>query len=151
MKKTCTFCGHSELYGKTSEIIDKLSVVVDNLIKEGFNSFFVGHYGAFDRIAASVCLNAKTKHNEIAVNLVLPYYKAKISREEKEEYSSFDSVIVPSIENTPYKYRIIKANRYMVDRSDVVVAYVTSTIGGAAKTLDYSYKKKKRIILVNKI
>jgi len=30
----------------------------------------------------------------------------------------------------------------------VVIAYVTSQIGGAAKTLDYARRKKKRIILL---
>lgn len=40
--------------------------------------------------------------------------------------------------------------KYMVDRAETVIAYVNTPIGGAAKTLAYAKRKKKRIFyLVN--
>ena len=62
----------------------------------------------------------------------------------------FDDVIVPALEDVPYQYRIVRANEYMVDRAETVIAYVNTPIGGAAKTLAYAKRKKKRIFyLVN--
>lgn len=37
-------------------------------------------------------------------------------------------------------------NRYMVDRSDIVVFYVSHTSGGAYQTMQYAKKKEKTII-----
>ena len=39
-----------------------------------------------------------------------------------------------------------RRNEWMVRRSDVIVAYVLHSWGGAAKTLDYARKKKKIIL-----
>ncbi len=147
MEKLCTFCGHSKIYNSADAIKNQLIETVWRLIEvEHFNYFLIGNYGAFDRMAATVCLEAKRKYPDIAVSLVLPYYRPHIDEYDKAWYQRFDSVITPELEKTPHQYRIIKANQYMVDSADVVIAYVTSQIGGAAKTLEYAHRKKKRII-----
>lgn len=75
----------------------------------------------------------------------MPYYRPHLDDFTKELYNRFDYVITPEFEETPHKYRIIKANEYMVDRADTVIAYVKYD-GGAAKTLVYAQKHKKQII-----
>ena len=54
----------------------------------------------------------------------------------------------PALESTPYRYRIVRANEYMINCADVVIAYVRSPTGGAARTLAYAKRKKQRIICV---
>ena len=150
MANVCTFCGHSKIYGNTDSIKSKLQDTIQHLIEvEHFNYFLIGNYGAFDRMAAVDCLEAKKLHPHITVSLVIPYYRPHIDDYDKAWRNRFDSVIFPELEETPYQYRIIKANQYLVDSADVVIAYVTSQIGGAAKTLNYAQRKKKRIILLN--
>ena len=73
---------------------------------------------------------------------------AQLDSYEKEYRARFDDVIVPALEDVPYQYRIVRANEYMVDRADTIVAYVNTPIGGAAKTLAYAERKKKRIIRI---
>ena len=107
--------------------------------------FTVGNYGDFDSIAASVCLTLKKKFPRVSVNLVIPYYRPHLDEYEKERYARFDSVITPGLEETPHRYRIAKANEYMVDQADTVIAYVKYD-GGAAKTLAYAKRHKKQII-----
>jgi len=130
---TVCFCGHSKLYGSYDSIKAKCYKAVQSLILEGADSFLVGDYGDFDALAASVCL-ALRKECPIEVCLVLPYYKPHIDEYTKQRYDKFSSVITPPLESTPPRYRIVKANQYMVDQSDIVVAYVRSS-GGAAKNL----------------
>lgn len=143
---TCIFCGHSRLYGQTDLVKEKCLTFVEKLIVSGITDcFLIGNYGDFDSIAASVCLTLKRKYPQISVNLVLPYYRPHLDEYDKERYARYDSVITPELEETPHRYRIIKANEYMVDQADTVIAFVRYD-GGAAKTLAYAQRRKKQII-----
>lgn len=147
---TVCFCGYSKLYSKYGLVKEKCYEVVKNQILEGADSFLVGDYGDFDAIAASVCLALKKEYPKIEVCLVLPYYRPHIDDYTQQRYNRFDSIITPPLEDTPYRYRIIKANEYMVDQADTVMAYVRSS-GGAAKTTEYALKRDKNVInLANK-
>lgn len=142
----CTFCGHSRLYGQTDVVKEKCLTVIEKLIVSGIaDCFLIGNYGDFDGIASSVCLTLKKKYPQISVNLVLPYYRPHLDEYDKERYARYDSVITPELEVTPHRYRIIKANEYMVDQADTVIAFVKYD-GGAAKTLAYAKRHKKQII-----
>ena len=146
--RVCTFCGHSKIYSPYEDIKAATQQIVSGLIQDGYDCFLVGNYGQFDRLAASVCLILKREYPSIRVNLVVPYYQPQLDSYEKEYHARFDDIIVPALESTPYQYRIVRANEYMVDRADTIVAYVNASIGGAAKTLAYAERKKKRIIHV---
>lgn len=147
--KTCTFCGHGKIYDPYEKIMTATQQIVSDLIrKEGYNCFFVGNYGQFDRLAASVCLLLRQVYPSIRVILVVPYYQPKLDECERDYRIRFDDVIVPALENTPYPYRIVRANAYMVDCADTLIAYVNTPTGGAAKTLAYAKQKKKRIIRI---
>ena len=95
-----------------------LNNVCIQLIDDGASEFFLGGYGAFDRLCADVLRGLKGRFRHIRLVLVLPY---------------LDSAI-------------LRRNEWMVRRSDVIVAYVLHSWGGAAKTLDYARKKKKIIL-----
>ena len=142
---TVCFCGHSRLYSKHDLIKEKCYEVVKNQVLEGTDSFLVGDYGDFDSLVASVCLTLKKEYPHIEVCLVLPYYRPHIDDYTQQRYNRFDSIITPPLEDTPYRYRIVKANQYIVDQADTVIAYVRSS-GGAAKTMEYALKKDKNVI-----
>lgn len=142
---TVCFCGHSKLYSNYDSIRAKCLEIVRGLIAKGADSFLIGDYGDFDSLAASVCLALKKDYPNIEVCLVLPYYRPYIDDYTQQRYNRFDSIITPPPEDTPYRYRIVKANQYMVDQADIVIAYVR-TSGGAAKTMEYAIRKAKNII-----
>ncbi len=142
---TVCFCGHSKLYGNYDNIKTKCFEIVLEQVIKGADSFLIGNYGDFDTLAAAVCLALKKEYPRIEVCLVLPYYRPHIDDYTQQHYNRFDSVITPPLEDTPYRYRIVKANQYIIDQSDTVIAYVQSS-GGAAKTMQYAKRKKKQII-----
>ena len=72
--------------------------------------------------------------------LVLPYLNSTI------DTSGYDYTVYPPLESVPPRFAISKRNQWMVEQVDVVVAYVTHSWGGAAQTLDYARRKKKRIL-----
>ena len=65
--------------------------------------------------------------------------------------SSYDSTVYPPLETVPRRFAISHRNRWMVEASDVVVAYVLHDWGGAATTLRYAKQKDRRIILYSEL
>ena len=61
---TVTFCGHAQI--SQSEKIEKwLYDVTQKLIEQGATTFYLGGYGAFDSLAASVLRMQKKQHPQI--------------------------------------------------------------------------------------
>ena len=134
-----TFCGHREV--KEPEKVRKwLYETVEGLIMDGADCFYLGGYGQFDSMAASVVQELKQRYPHIRSVLVLPYL------DRKYEMSGYDETIYPPLENMPRRYAISKRNEYMVDNADVVVAYVVYGFGGAWRTLKFAERKQKRIV-----
>ena len=134
-----TFCGHRELYDE-KEVKVWLERVTENLIVNGAEKFYLGGYGAFDRLAASVLAEQKKRYPQIELVLILPYLNRR------KDISPCDSSLYPPLESVPKKLAIVRRNRWMVDQADVVVSYVLHSWGGTATTLEYAKQKKKRII-----
>ena len=136
---TVTFCGHSTVY--PMETVEAwLRETVAALILRGAEKFYLGGYGTFDQMAAAAVWEQKAQHPNIASVLVLPYLDRKVISEH------YDYTTYPPLESVPKRFAISRRNRWMVDNSDVLVAYVTREWGGAATTLKYAERKKKEII-----
>ena len=70
--KTCFFIGHRET---DERILPTLIQEVEQHITEyGVTEFVVGHYGGFDRLAAHAVKEAKQRHPEVTLTLLLPYH-----------------------------------------------------------------------------
>ena len=135
-----TFCGHKELYDVDGSVRIWLTNTVENLIQRGADLFYLGGYGGFDRLAASVVWELKQNYPKIQSVLVLPYLDRKV------DATCYDGTTYPPLEHVPRRFAILKRNEWAVDESDVLVAYVLYDWGGAVKTLDYAIRKKKVII-----
>lgn len=135
-----TFCGHSQLE-EPEKIKVWLKKIIEDLIKQGAKTFYLGGYGQFDVMAASVLYKMKKQHCNIEIILVLAY------PDKKYDASIYDSSIYPPLENIPRRYAILKRNEYMIDISDIVISYVKYNYGGAYTTLKYARRKNKQIIL----
>ena len=134
-----TFCGHGEI--AHAETVKKwLREVLAGLISDGAEIYYLGGYGAFDRLAAAVLREQKQQQQNLQLVLVLPYLNSKM------DTAGYDYTIYPPLESVPPRFAISKRNQWMVAVSDVVVAYVTHGWGGAAKTLEYA--KRKHMIVI---
>lgn len=58
----------------------------------------------------------------------------------------YDDSVYPPLENTPLRFAIVKRNQWMIDNSQLIVAYVKYSWGGATKAVTYAKKKNKQII-----
>ena len=136
---TVAYCGHAQI--SQSEKIEKwLYDVTQKLIEQGATTFYLGGYGAFDSLAASVLREQKKRYSQIELVLVLAYLNTG------RDTSGYDNTVYPPLETVPRRFAISHRNRWMVESADVVVAYVLHDWGGAATTLRCAKQKKKQII-----
>ena len=134
-----TFCGHSKIVDKEA-VRERLTSEICNLLSSGYTTFYLGGYGDFDLMAASVLREMKDSYPNMDRVLVLPYL------DRKYDEKLYDSTVYPPLENVPKRFAISKRNEWMVEQADVVIAYVTHDWGGAVKTLEYAVRKKSQII-----
>lgn len=136
---TVTFCGHRHC-PDSPELRSWLVSCVESLIAEGADRFYLGGYGDFDHIAASVVWKLKDKYPHIESVLVLAYLGREVNADK------YDRTMYPPIESAPKRFAITARNRWMVANSDVLVAYIVLDNGGAADTRRYAKRKEKRIL-----
>ena len=91
----------------------KRQVVEQHILEYGVTEFIVGHYGGFDRLAASAVKEAKRFYPEVKLTLLLSYHPAERPIPTPD---GFDGTFYPpGMESVPRKIAIVRANRYVVD------------------------------------
>ena len=136
-----TFCGHSQI-GNPEKVQKDLEAAIHSVLSRGATRFYLGGYGDFDQLSAKVLYRLKRGHDEIDSVLVLPYLDKKV------DLTLYTRTCYPPIEHVPRRFAIARRNRWMVDASDAVIAYVQHDWGGAYQTLSYAEHKGKTIILL---
>ena len=140
MGASCFFIGHRETGG---DVVPALTEAVERHITDyGVTDFYVGHYGGFDRLAAQAVKEARERHPEIRLTLVLPYHPAirPISTPK-----GFDGTFYPwEDEKSPKRLAIIKTNQKMVDTCDYLITYAYHFLGGTGQIVEYARKREKR-------
>ena len=143
-----TFLGHSSLY-VTDKLRNELYHTIKKIIHQGDSvSFYCGGYGDFDNLCARICRSIKKESPFCEIFFITPYITESQQRKIKElmDEKLYDDVIYPPLENIPPRIAIIKRNEWMIQKADVIIAYVKHTYGGAYKALQYAKKKKKPLI-----
>ena len=140
-----TFCGHSNYLFGDDVKVELKSILINETRKNPTCKFYLGGYGDFDGLCLRMLREIKKDFPDIELIFITPYLDKSYSKLELAKYY-YDDVIFPPIENIPRKFAISKRNEWMVNEADLVIAFVTYSWGGAAKTLEYSKRKKKRII-----
>ena len=134
--KSCFFIGHREAPESLAEI---LAESIERHISEyGVNEFVVGGYGAFDRMSVRQLALAKKRHPEINIMLLTPYHPS-----ERKVYlpKGFEVTFYPpGMERVPKRLAIVRANRYMIEHSDCLIAYVWHAASNARELLEYAQK-----------
>lgn len=140
MAGTCFFIGHRD----TAESMKPaLSQAINHLIAEhGVTEFMVGHYGAFDRLAARSVIDAKAQYPGISLTLLLSYYPVQHQVTLPDGFDG--SFYPPGMESVPNRLAIVRANRFAVDCSQYLIACVWHPASNAYELLRYAEKRALR-------
>ena len=141
-EQTVTFFGHRDT---PKEIEPTLrSTLIDLIENKNVNVFYVGNHGNFDAMVRRQ-LEDLSKTYPIKYYVVLAYMPSK--NDEPDEHS----ILPEGIETVPRRFAINYRNKWMLNKSDIVVTYVTRKFGGAWEFKQMAEKQRKVTIDLNKL
>lgn len=146
-----TFCGHAQFI-KTEESETKILDFLEDRVGDSRAEVYLGGYGSFDDFAYDCCKKYKQTHPKMSLVFITPYMTMEYQKSHLDyQRTRYDDIIYPEIENKPLKFAITYRNRWMVDKADLVVAFVEHAWGGAYATYKYAKRKGKFIFNIGKI
>ena len=142
----CTFFRHSMV---PKEIEPTLrSTLIDLIENKDVKMFYVGNHGQFDGMVHRTLCELSSLY-PISYNVVLAYMPQKRDNSDMTYYS--DTILPDGVETVPKRFAISYRNKWMIQKSDYVVTYVTHDLGsGAAQFKKIAEKKRKKVIELSK-
>ena len=116
-----------------------IQVVEKHISEYGVTEFVVGGYGGFDHLAARAVILLKKQYPQITLSLLIPYHPAERPIETPAGFNN--TYYPPGMEKVPRKLAIVRANRYMVDHVDYLIAYVWHPASNARDLVEYAEKR----------
>ena len=145
-------------YGEWKEhkkYLAEITRQIEKLIGSGYTYFISGGAIGVDMDFAEAVLQAKKHHKNVVLEIAVPCRNQdlKWSKDDKKRYveilKSADHVNILS-ENYTY-FCMQKRNEYMVNKSDLVIAFWNGEeSGGTWNTINYAKRKSKQL-LINKL
>lgn len=131
--------------------VEELEKEINLLIEKGCKYFFVGMALGFDSICFEILYKIK-QEKDVKIIACLPCKEQDSlwNSVQKEVYrknlKKADEIVIMSDEYDNACMQ--KRNRYMVDNSAYLIAYLYRSSGGAYNTVKYAIENKKEIIYI---
>ncbi len=140
-----TFCGHAHFF-KSEEYEQQIFAFLEEKVGDQPADMYLGGYGSFDSFAYDCCKKYKETHPNVSLIFVTPYLTVEYQKNHLNyQQARYDSILYPEIEDKPPRFAISYRNKYMVEKADYVVAYVSHDCGGAYTTYKHAKRKGKEI------
>jgi uncharacterized phage-like protein YoqJ len=145
------FTGHRDIDASAACFIPSaLKNVLREAIARGAYRFLAGGAMGFDTIAALCVLELKNEFPHIKLELVLPC-RNQAQRWNELNRSVYDMIFeradrVEYLHETYTPSCMHDRNRRLVDKADLVVAYLVHSGGGTAYTVAYALKQDKELL-----
>ncbi len=141
-----TFCGHSD-YIQTAEDERRMLSLLEEKIGDRHAELYLGGYGSFDEFARKCGRRYQATHPNTRLIFVTPYITENYQKNHLQAQKDlYDDILYPSLESVPKRFAISHRNRWMVERADLVIAYIAHAFGGAYQTYRHAGKKNKEIV-----
>ena len=134
----------------------------NNLYKEifqayslGVKTFISGMAMGFDIIAAETVLSLRNAKPDVRLVCAIPF-KAQ-AKDFPDDWQQRYNDILNTADDIIYVCEdynrgcYFKRNKYMVDNSDIVITWFDGRTGGTANTIEYAFRKGRRVININGI
>ena len=145
------FTGHRELEeAELPGLRQALELTLEAAWAQGYRYFYNGGALGFDLMAAEAVLACKRRHQEIALEIVVPHAHQTSGWPEVERcrYERLRYMADRVEQLSPLYYRgcYHVRNRYMVDRSGLCLCYFNHMRGGTAYTVAYAAREGVRLV-----
>ncbi len=149
--KSVCFSGHRQIPEEDYEMIyQKLLQTVKYLSDNGYTEFYAGGAYGFDMMAELAVLQTKRIFPDIHLHLVIPFRGHDRAWQDSDRrvfakiLQKADSAEFLYPKYTRWSYA--ERNKKMVDKSSVLVYYLTKQTGGTRHTLSYASANDLRLI-----
>ena len=131
----------------------KLTEQIELLIQSGIILFVCGMAQGADTYFVESVLSLKEKYPHIQIEGAIPYFGQADSWSEKERIRYEKNLALIDyktvVSDKPSRFAPLKRNRYMVDKSSVLLSINYDKLGGSAYTEQYAMSKGVKIIKIN--
>ena len=168
--KECICCGFGH-WVMLMDIEKPLRETLERLAKvRGVRLFYTGWMGELDELFARTVRSMKRDFPSLRLVLVMPYLTQKIAIGKSHPGAAYggqiaratfdgpgrgwheglyDEILIPAkLDGIHPKAAIGLRNRWMVDRSDIVIAALHRDFGGAAEAVRYAEKRGKEVVRI---
>ena len=134
---TVTFFGHRDA---PKEIEPTLRMTLIDLIEnKNATVFYVGNHGNFDAMV-------RRQLEDLSKIYPIKYYVVLAYMPSKNDKSDEHSILPEGTETVPRRFAINYRNKWMLNKSDIVITYVTRNFGGAWEFKQMAEKAQKYMI-----
>ena len=147
---SCSFTGHRRIEERHAP---KLPALLSRAIKyayeNGVRCFFCGGAYGFDTLAAREVIRFRAHHPDVRLVLLLPCpeqasgWSARLRDAYEYVLSVSDEVVYMS--ETYTRGCMQKRNRELVERAELVIAYLSHAHSGSAQTVNYANRAGKTV------
>lgn len=137
---SCALFGHRDCPPSLRPLL--LKTLLDLIKTQSVSVFYVGNQGNFDALALSVLGELSGIYPQIRYTVVLAYLP------KAGEFFDFPTLFPEEVQNGPPRFAVCRRNRWILEQSDWVVAYVTHPGGGAAQFVRLAQCKGKSVLLL---
>lgn len=131
----CTFFGHKDSPDSIYPVLEK--TIAEAMKKYPDIQFYVGHNGHFDGMARTALKKLSAPYT-----VVLAYLPGR----DEGLFSGEDTLYPEGMENVPKRFAISRRNKWLVNNSDMVIAYICHTASRAAEFVKYAKRHGKIVI-----
>ena len=146
---TVSFFGHRRI-DNFSIVEQRIDKIVRSLLREkSYVEFLVGRDGEFDQLVSSTIRRCKKEvRNDNSAHIwVMPYVTAEYVVNEDSFNEYYDEIeVCEEAAKVHFKAAHQARNRYMIDRSDMIVFCIQHDNGGAWQSMHYAEKQGKNYI-----
>lgn len=157
--KSCSFTGHrptklpwgyDENDLRCIEFKKRLALTIEAVYESGIRHFICGMALGCDMYCAEAVLELKRCKTDITLEAAVPYdgqdegWNAANRKRYNDILMQCDSTVLLSDKYTPRC--MMDRNRYMVDRSEILIACYDDKSGGTWNTIKYAMSKDREII-----
>ena len=151
--RVCCFTGHREIpEGIAPFLRAQIRAQVQQLNREGYDTFLCGGALGFDTLAAETVLEEKQAGLPVRLALALPCRDQHLrwSRQNQQRYLSIlaaaDEAVFLNEQYCPGCMQ--QRNRYLVEHSSRCIAYCVRDSGGTAYTVNHCRRKHVPVLLL---
>lgn len=140
----CCGFGHRVML---TDVGKPLREMLERLTAQGVTAFYTGGMGEFDELFAQTVRSIKRNDHQLRLVLVLPYLTQPVATERAWYETQYDEILIPTeLAGVHPKAAITLRNRWMVDRSSIVIAALRRDYGGAAEAIRYAESTGKEVL-----